>query len=237
LESIASQTYSGWEVIIVDSPSPISVHVKRLADSIPRAQYLVDSGANGVYPAMNRGVAMSRGSWILFLGHDDSLHDPAVLERVKHHIDLRKLLYWRQAYYGSVLINGDAGWAKDGEIYAGQFDLSQLLRRNICHQAIFYRGLYARSNRCGYLNAYPVTADWDYNIRAWTCGGFGYLPILISIFCGGGISSSMHHDDFAGKNALTLAYWMKRRPLVLALITLLYCRLVASGWTRPPFCQ
>jgi len=44
-----------------------------------------------------------------------------------------------RALYGNVKIVGEAGWAHDGAVYDGPFDLKKLLIRNICHQAIFYR--------------------------------------------------------------------------------------------------
>lgn len=177
---------------------------------------------------MNLGVAQSRGAWILFLGHDDRLYDSTVFERVKTHIGKRSYSFWKQAYYGDVLIQGDAGWAMDGDVYAGRFNLSTLLRRNICHQAIFYRGRNARENRYGYSSSHPITADWDYNIRAWTRGGFGYFPLLVSVFRGGGVSAAMHYDGFSGHLALSWRYWRARRPRAFALIAVVYCRLAAS---------
>ncbi|MBD2551059.1 glycosyltransferase [Microcystis elabens FACHB-917] len=227
LESIAGQTHHDWEVIVVDAQSPLSADVKTLVSTFSQTRYLSDTNGNGVYPAMNLGLAQSRGAWILFLGHDDCLCDPTVFERVKAHIGMRRCCFWRQAYYGDVLIQGDAGWAMDGDVYAGRFNLSSLLRRNICHQAIFYRGRNARENRYGYSDAHPITADWDYNIRAWTCGGFGYFPILVSVFRGGGASAAMQYDGFTGLRTLSWRYWREKRPRVLAFITLIYCWLAA----------
>jgi glycosyltransferase involved in cell wall biosynthesis len=101
---------------------------------------LQDMGAKGIYRAMNVALAQSTGTWVLFLGHDDRLADPSVLEVASKSIKASSFCFWRQAYYGSVLIDGDAGWAKGGAVYDGKFNFAKLLRRNICHQAIFYRG-------------------------------------------------------------------------------------------------
>ena len=176
---------------------------------------------------MNVALAQSTGAWVLFLGHDDRLADPSVLGIARQFIQASRRCVWRQAYYGSVLIEGDAGWAKCGAVYDGEFNFSKLLRRNICHQAIFYRGRYARGRRPPYNPAFRVTADWDYNIRAWTSGGYGYIPLTITVFLGGGTSSSMKDDGFTGALALTWNYWKRKRPMMLAMITLIYCRLAA----------
>jgi len=227
LESVYEQNFSDWEIIIIDSLSACSDDVKRLVGESAHVRYLQDLEAGGIYSAMNMALAQSTGAWVLFLGHDDRLADPSVLRIVRQHVHASRLYFWRQAYYGNVLIDGDAGWAKGGAIYAGEFNLAKLLRRNICHQAIFYRGRHARGGRPLYNPDFQVTADWDYNIRAWTGGGYGYIPLTISVFLGGGSSSSMKEDGFYGALALTWGYWKRKRPIIFALLTLAYCKAAA----------
>ena len=36
----------------------------------------------GIYDAMNKGLSLARGHWVLFLGADDILVDPMVLARL-----------------------------------------------------------------------------------------------------------------------------------------------------------
>ncbi|AFY29249.1 glycosyl transferase family protein [Cyanobium gracile] len=211
----------------MDSLSKGSHDVKRLAGDTVQVRFLQDMGAKGIYRAMNVALAQSTGTWVLFLGHDDRLADPSVLEVASKSIKASSFCFWRQAYYGSVLIDGDAGWAKGGAVYDGKFNFAKLLRRNICHQAIFYRGRYARGRRPPYNPDFRVTADWDYNIRAWTSGGYGYIPLTITVFLGGGTSASMKNDGFTGALALTWTYWKTKRPMLLAMITLVYCRIAA----------
>ena len=89
--------------------------------------------------------------------------------------------------YGSVQVIGDAGWAKNGSVYDGIFDLRKLLIGNICHQAIFYRAAFPK--RIGEYNTrYVVLADWDFNLRCWSETEFKYLDRIVANFYAGGLS-------------------------------------------------
>ncbi len=89
----------------------------------------------GVYDAMNKGIEKAKGEWILFLGSDDKLYNDEVLS------DIAKVLKRtnKGVVYGDAQIDGNVSWAKGDKIYGGKFSLYRLLRRNICHQAIFYK--------------------------------------------------------------------------------------------------
>lgn len=109
---------------------------------------------NGVYDAMNKGIAASTGDWLYFLGCDDLLYSNDVLQEVANRIDDRL-----DVVYGDVVLNSNLNK------YAGAFDLERLLNQfNICHQAIFYKK--EVFNKLGMYNLkYKIWADWDFNIR------------------------------------------------------------------------
>jgi hypothetical protein len=100
--------------------------------------------------------------------------------------------------YGNVKITGDPTWAKRDAVYDGCFDLRKLLKKNICHQAIFYRSEFLlRSVGC-YNEKYVPCADWDFNLRCWSKGVFEFLDVTVAGFHAGGISSrSGIGDTFA----------------------------------------
>ncbi len=71
-----------------------------------------------------------------------------------------------------------------------------LTKRNVCHQAIFYR----RSvfNKIGLYNLkYPVVADWDFNIRCFQNDDIKkkYITRDIVVFNNVTGVSSLHHTD------------------------------------------
>ena len=185
LLSVGNQSYKNIEHIIIDGASmdgTISV-VRNYQKNFSHIQLLSEKDS-GVYDAMNKGMVVCSGDWIYFLGADDQFyHDNILLELFSE-----GLFSEEQVVYGNVIVKGDAGWAKDNQIYDGPFDLTKLFRGNICHQSIFYpRSVIAR---VGFFNErYYVTADWDYNIHCWAKYNFRYTDKIIAFFQAGGVSS------------------------------------------------
>ena len=158
LDSIARQTFHDYEVVMVDGISTDqTVNLAAgLAAKLAGQLHTHVGKDEGIYDAMNRGVGFAGGDWLFFLGADDVLFDGDVLARTAAFLGEHPSC---QLAYGDVVLRSD------GSRYGGVFDLDQLLfRRNICHQAIFYRReLFAQLGP--YNLRYPVWADWDFNIR------------------------------------------------------------------------
>ena len=158
LTSIASQTLADFEVVLVDGSSADKT-LEMVASFEPAlgARLTVHTGRDdGVYDAMNRGVGLARGKWLLFLGADDTLYASDTLARVAAFI---------QEGGASHLVHGDVIMRGTSTRYGGEFDLDTLLfEKNICHQAIFYRReIFASIGP--YNLRYRIWADWDFNIR------------------------------------------------------------------------
>ena len=158
LASLEGQTWTAFEVVLVDGGSTdktleiVSAFTRKLG---PRL--VVHSNKDeGVYHAMNRGVRLATGEWLLFLGADDALANKETLSEVAAFLQENRD---SQLVYGDVVLRSNG--ARDG----GDFDLDRLLfERNLCHQAVFYRReLFAGIGP--YNPRYRIWADWDFNIR------------------------------------------------------------------------
>jgi glycosyltransferase involved in cell wall biosynthesis len=191
INSILNQNFISYEILIMDACSTDStINIIRNINN-PNIKIHTKKD-NGPYDAMNTGIDLAKGIWVLFLGSDDLLYDNYVLYDV---FKLTKSTN-KDVIYGDAKISGNVSWAKGNTIYGGKFSLYQLLRRNICHQAIFYRRTFLLKNHLRYKLIYSVSADWDFNLRAWLIKPFQYYPRIISIFCAGGISSGGKEDGF-----------------------------------------
>lgn len=160
LNSAANQTFEDFEVVLVDGGSTDGT--AELANSYASlgGRLVVRSGPDqGPYDAMNKGVGLARGAWLLFLGADDTLHEAETLAKVAAFIG---------EHAPSDLVYGDVVQRSDSARYAGEFDLDRLLFDvNICHQSIFYR----RELFTGigpYNLRYKLWADWDFNVRCFS---------------------------------------------------------------------
>ena len=137
LVSIGNQTFRDYEIVVQDGLSTDTTLdiVREFQRANSRIEVRSESAKDrGVYDAMNRAVSRARGTWLYFLGSDDELNDENVLKQAMspEHVDNSEVLY------GNVRVVGDCLAAHDS-IYDGPFDLLKLLRKNISHQAIFYR--------------------------------------------------------------------------------------------------
>src|ERR1700757_2325371 len=84
LDSVARQTCGDFELVLVDGGSTdgTSDIANSFAPSLG-ARLVIDCGTDqGVYDAMNRGVGLATGAWLLFLGADDTLYESDTLARV-----------------------------------------------------------------------------------------------------------------------------------------------------------
>lgn len=82
IESVKSQSYCNWEMLIVDDCSTDNTQeiVESYAKNDPRIQYHCLEKNSGAAVARNTALKLAKGSWIAFLDSDD-LWKPQKLER------------------------------------------------------------------------------------------------------------------------------------------------------------
>jgi glycosyltransferase involved in cell wall biosynthesis len=181
LDSVLSQEFRDWELLVLDGASPdgtlaIAQEAARKDDRIR----VISEPDKGVYDAMNKGIARARGEWLYFLGSDDLLYDDTVLSSVMGARDADLL-------YGNVVSPSYKG------VYDGPFDYPKLLSRNLSHQAAFYRKTLF-SHLGDYNLRYKAYADWDLNLRCFSDPGLRirYIDRIVGRFGADGLSS--RHD-------------------------------------------
>lgn len=200
LRSIVGQTCNDFEVVLVDGGSTDGTldTVKTFASELDTRLVSHSGPDDGPYDAMNRGVDMASGSWVLFLGADDVLYEADTLARVAAFID---------GHDSAGLVYGDVINRSTGTRHAGEFDLDRLLfETNMCHQAIFYRReLFAGIGP--YNLRYRIWADWDFNIRCLSNPALvtRYMDIVVTLYNDvTGISSAV---DKEFRKRLPIFFW------------------------------
>jgi glycosyltransferase involved in cell wall biosynthesis len=80
-ESVVNQTSCDYEWIIVDggSTDDTLVIIEKYRQNVTR---LISEPDNGIYDAMNKGIAMAQGEWLIFMNSGDCFYDTGVIERV-----------------------------------------------------------------------------------------------------------------------------------------------------------
>jgi glycosyltransferase involved in cell wall biosynthesis len=192
LDSVQRQTFSDYEHMILDGLSAddtVSL-VKEWQKRTDKLR-LFSEKDDGIYAAMNKGIHRAAGEWLYFLGADDILYDEKVLEKIVVH--LRK--------GDAQILYGDVFFRNNKKLYDGVFDMEKILKKNLCHQSVFYhRTVFEQAGT--YNLKYRTEADYDLNLKCWLGGSIkhAYVSLVIARFADGGLSSAnadlMFWNDF-----------------------------------------
>lgn len=194
----------GYESIVVDGGS--SDGTAAFLRREKRIARYVSEPDCGVYDAMNKGLRLCRGDFVIFMNAGDEFFNPRVLERaaavLRAHPDCRFL-------FGDACLVGE-----DGHCRFREYD-APVTTQNICHQSIFYdRRLFAELGM--YDERYRIVADYDFNLRA--IAGSGVVPYHFSYpvcrFYEGGLSSGGKYAEKQRADAALLRReWGEREKL------------------------
>ena len=126
IKSVRAQVFNDYEYIVVDggSKDATSEIIKSNADVITT---WVSDPDKGIYDALNKGIRMATGDWVIMMNAGDVFADSDVLQNVFSHVIPDKITF----LYGDTLSRQKKG---------------KLLRRitswkdgNVNHQAVIYR--------------------------------------------------------------------------------------------------
>jgi glycosyltransferase involved in cell wall biosynthesis len=210
LQSILSQTFQNFEIIIFDALSKDNT-LQKINNYKDERLKLRSEADKGIYEAMNKGIDEANGEWIYFIGSDDYLITNTVLEDLVNQVNLDDYDY----VYGNVLS------PEYGDKYDGVFDEHKIISQNICHQALFVRKKLFR--RLGKFNIrYKLLADYDFNLRCMFDKKVRkkYVDLMIAYYAPAGSSSTRADGLFLKeKDWLLLKYgfsffsWRERLQL------------------------
>lgn len=181
LASVWGQTIARprLELVVIDGASTDG-SAAWLAEHTARIDQLISEPDAGVYDAMNRGLDLARGDWVYFLGADDTLASPDVLDRVA--------LILRGTSADAVA--GEARY-RDGRVYRFAPPIRPARRNFLHHQATFYRRAHFDAFGGGFDLSFRVAADYELNLRWWRLGArFEACPIHVADCTPGGLSDA-----------------------------------------------
>ncbi len=153
-ESNFSQTYGDFEWIVVDGESTDGTLGFLKSINNNRLSFLSEPD-KGLYDAMNKGLKLARGDFVIFMNSGDSFVNSEVLKKLEYQI------YTKQPDF----IYGDAIEFEDSK----QFYKKALSHKKATysmfthHQAIFYR-----RSLIGFLKYdldFKMAADWAFTIK------------------------------------------------------------------------
>lgn len=217
LESVREQSQVDVEHIIIDGVS-IDGTIDILGGFQSNHLRWVSEPDQGIYEAMNKGIALARGEWLLFLGADDMLADSTVLADIFVGREL--------ATYDLICGNSLYDY---GKRCVPRLDWRARIFNTIHHQAAFYRRQLFDDFR--YRMDIPVVADYELNFRIYMQHrGVLYLDRNIAICGSQGVSHTS--SEFASQidifkiRSRYISVWLNVLLLFVGLINIAIARLI-----------
>lgn len=191
IKSVTNQSYRNFEYIIVDGHSKdntINI-IKQYEDKVTK---WISEPDRGIYDAMNKGIKMATGDWIIFMNSGDNFVDNNVLSSIfDKAVDEKTLII-----YGNVI--NDWGTYKE---YKKAYPLKTIsYRMPFCHQAAFVRRAVLIENQFDLSYKYAADYNQFYNLfYKYSQQTFKYIPV--------NIAECDTSDSFSRKNKFPM--WME----------------------------
>ena len=162
IESVQRQVYENWELCIADDassdPAVLEI-VEEYAAADQRIKWVHRAENGHISAACNSAFAISSGSWVCTLDHDDELAEQALALCV---LGISGNPDAAMVYTDEDKI--DLGGARFAPFFKPDFDPVLLLGQNYpCHLTLFRRELMERAG--GYREGLEGSQDWDLVIR------------------------------------------------------------------------
>ena len=171
--SVASQDLAGVEYVVIDSSADQGVIPDLLSGIAVEYQWVP---ASGIYSAMNTGLHVANGDYVLFLNAGDTLSDPSVFSEIKSILRLQAPV-WLYAVVETP--KWDYQTEQDLLFSRGHFP---------CHQGTFTR----RDTLLelgGFDTSYEIVADYVAFLKLSKLAAPVHLPKTVAVFQPGGVSS------------------------------------------------
>ena len=171
--SVIRQTYDNLEYIIVDGGSTdntINI-IKKYANKI---SYWISEPDKGIYDAMNKGIDVANGEWLLFRNCGDYFSSLSDIARVFENTNYNDY----DVIYGDAIVWDKYGFKKEKP------EIQKFNRYGVMpvwHPSTFVRT--SLHKKIKFDLKYKLAADHNFIINCkWSGIKFKYIPIILSIF-------------------------------------------------------
>ena len=211
IQSVAQQTYTSVEHIIVDGASTDNTLdiIKRYETGL---EYFVSEPDDGLYYAMNKGLELARGAYILILNSDDWYPPNCISELVAAREETKADFVSALAHY----VNADG--SPQHETKSTPFDAGVYLRMPLRHETMLISNqLYDRVG--GYDTRLRINADRDLTKRLYELGCTHHeVQQPLMFFRNTGVSSTQLDSLRAERRSMLHGYFPNLAPEDVALL-------------------
>lgn len=174
IDSVLSQTFTEIEYIIIDGASTDG-SVEVLNTYKNRVAYCVSEKDNGIYEAMNKGIAIAKGEYLLFLNSGDYLSSSNILKEIIPQLTGEDIIYGN--------LYQDVCGRLVQTIYPPVITAKYFFSNSIPHPASFIRK--ELFTKYGYYNTkLKLVSDWEFFFLAvckFNCS-VKHIPFFVSVY-------------------------------------------------------
>ena len=189
IETVTSQSFTDYEYIVVDGGSTDG-SVEVIKEHEGHINHWISEKDKGIYEAMNKGIRLAKGDYLLMLNSGDYLVDDTVLDKAFKAVENEDV----DIFYGDIFMNREGTLTPDS--FPDELTFGFFMERCLSHQATFIRrklhetvGLYSEHLK--------IAADWEFFILA-ICkfnAGYRHIPVTLTVYNAVGISSDPKNYD------------------------------------------
>jgi glycosyltransferase involved in cell wall biosynthesis len=191
IESVIGQTFKNFEFIIIDGNSvDNSLGIIEKYNSF--ISYFISEPDQGIFDAMNKGLKIAKGSYVLFLNSGDYLPEDNIFKIVFENANDNDLLF------GNILLNRNG--INEPVRYPSLITLEYLFHSVIPHQATYIRRkLFEQVG--SYKTHFRIVSDWEWTLRCFLYQNVTYRHInhFIAVYETKGISFQKQNEDLIKK--------------------------------------
>ena len=155
INSILKQKYKNFEIIIVDGQSTDGTQNIILKKKKYFSKYLIEKD-KGIYHAMNKGISLSKGEWIIFMNSGDIFFSKFTLQNIS-----KKNLNRYDVIFGDTVIDH-----KFMNVYSKSYYFQKkTVTMPFCHQSALVKHDYLRKNK--FNLKYKLSSDFNFFLNSY----------------------------------------------------------------------
>lgn len=181
IESVVSQTFVDYKYVIIDGGSTDG-SVDIIKEYENKISYWVSEQDGGIYHAMNKGVKVAKGEYLIFINSGDMLYNDTVLSDVNQQIKNEDIII------GNVLAS-DTRTIISPPPLDGKPTMYHLFSGAIPHQGTFVK--LALQQRHPFDETLRIAADWKFFLQSIVFDNCSvkYINVYVALYDTSGLSS------------------------------------------------
>lgn len=180
--SVLEQTFQDFEFIIIDGGSTDGS--KQIIQDCSRVDYWVSEKDSGIYSALNKGIKVATGEYLIFMNGGDTFYSTNVLDIIKNEFNNNVDIIYGNAFF----VTKKEKFQVD---YPEKLNFSFFYANSLCHQATFYRREIFDNNL--YNEDLKIVSDWEFNIKSVCIENKSYKHINV-VICNYDLDGISHHQ-------------------------------------------